>query len=103
MPNLSQKNLCALEATARTAASYLDACDGGARYVRLDPAYYQACGNLLMTIFTAIDANRYFPDLMDESAAAREAVRSLEMTQHLNISRLAYYPQLAAILGRAAH
>ena len=40
MSYFTQDNLSALEATATTAAAYLDACDSGARFVRLDPAYY---------------------------------------------------------------
>ena len=49
MLQLSQTDLSTLEATATTAAAYLDSCDSGAKFVRLDPTYYQACGRLLRT------------------------------------------------------
>ncbi|MDZ4313712.1 MAG: hypothetical protein U0989_02885 [Azonexus sp.] len=102
MSDLSQSNLNSLEMTARTAAAYLDACDGGAKYIRLDPDYYKACGKLLMTLFSAVDAAHAFPNLAEESAAARDVIKSIEIGRHLEISRLAYYPELAIIMNRAS-
>ena len=102
MLQLSQTDLTTLEATATTAAAYLDACDSGAKFIRLDPTYYQACGHLLQLIFSATDAARSFPNLVKQSAAARDALDSVEIGERIEISRLAYYPQLNAILTRAA-
>ena len=102
MLQLSQSDLSTLEATATTAAAYLDSCDSGAKFVRLDPTYYQACGRLLLLIFSATDANKSFPSLVKQSAAARDALESVEIGRHIELSRLAYYPQLSVILNRAA-
>ena len=102
MTYLSQSNLNALEATATTAAAYVDACDGGAKFVRLDPAYYQACGRLLMRIFSVANAREAFPDLLERSAAARDIAESVEIGQRIKLSRRVYYPQLAVILNRAS-
>jgi len=100
MSPLTRTDINRLEETATTAAAYLDACDGGARFVRLDPAYYKACGNLLLTIFGATDAARTFPNLLEHSAAAREAAESVEIERRIGISLLGYYPQLAVALNR---
>ncbi|MDP3538865.1 MAG: hypothetical protein Q8S26_09190 [Azonexus sp.] len=102
MSNLSQIDLTALEATATSAAAYLDACDGGAKFVRLDPVFYRACGHLLMTIFAVANANEDFPWLVKQSAAAREIAESIQIGRRIEVSRLGYYPQLAAILTRAS-
>jgi len=99
MTYLSQSNLNALEATATTAAAYVD---GGAKFVRLDPAYYQACGRLLMRIFSVANAREAFPDLLERSAAARDIAESVEIGQRIKLSRRVYYPQLAVILNRAS-
>ncbi len=102
MTYLSPSQLRSLAITATTAATYLDACDNGATFVRLDPAYYQACARLLTTIFAVVDAARAFPDLLSQSPSARNAADSLEMELHLGIGRNAHYPQLATILTRAS-
>lgn len=102
MFQLSQTDLTTLEESATTAAAYLDACDGGAHFVRLDPDYYQACGRLLMTIFSVTDAAKAFPELVQQSAAAREAAEAVEIGQRIELSRLGYYPQLTVILNRAS-
>lgn len=100
MFKLSQDDLCTLEETATTAAAYLDACDSGAKFVRLDPDYYQACGHLLQTIFAVTNASRTFPSLVQQSASAREMADSVEIERRIDVSVLAYYPQLAALLKR---
>ncbi|MBS1161515.1 MAG: hypothetical protein H6R15_3934 [Proteobacteria bacterium] len=100
MSNLSLNDLSSLEATATTAATYLDACDSGAEFVHLDPTYYQANGNLLLTIFAVTDPYKTFPRLMEHSAAAREIAESIEIGRRIEISRLGYYPQLTVILNR---
>ena len=102
MTYLSPSQIRSLAETATTAAAYLDACDNGAKFVRLDPSYYKACGNLLTTIFATLDAAESLPDLLNQSPAARNAAESLEMAHHLEISRSGYYPQLSAILTRAS-
>lgn len=102
MSYLSQTELSKIEATATTAAAYLDACDGGAKFVQLDPAYYRACGHLLMTIFSVTNAEEDFPALLQHSAAAREVAESVEIGRRIEISRLGYYPELTVILNRAA-
>lgn len=102
MSHLSQTDINTLEATAGTAAAYLDACDSGAKFIRLDPAYYRACGHLLTTIFSVTNAATSFPALLEHSAAAREIAESVEIGRRIEISRLGYYPQLTVILNRAA-
>lgn len=92
--------LSSLETTAATAAAYLDACDIGARHVRLDPQHYLACGDLLLRIFGLVEARQAFPALLDQSAAARETAESVEIARHLAVSRLCFYPELAALMGR---
>lgn len=102
MSKLSQNDLSTLEETATTAAAYLDACDSGAKFARLDPDYYQACGRLLLAIFSAYDAKRTFPSLVRQSASASELADSVEIGRRIDVSVLAYYPQLAALLKRVA-
>ena len=102
MLQLTQTDLSTLEASATTAAAYLDACDSGAKFIRLDPGYYQACGRLLLLIFSATDAAKSFPSLVKQSAAARDALESVDIGARIEISRLAYYPQLNLIINRAA-
>lgn len=102
MRHLSPTDLAALETTATSAAAYLDACDSGANFVRLDPTYYRACGHLLTTIFEATQASEAFPGLLEHSAAAREVAESVEIGRRIEISRLGYYPHLTVILNRAA-
>lgn len=92
--------LSSLETTAATAAAYLDACDSGARHVRLDPQHYKACGDLLLRICNLTNARQSFPGLLEQSAAAREAAESIEIARHLAISRLGFYPELAALMSR---
>lgn len=99
---LSPNQIKSLAETSATAAAYLDACDSGAKFVRLDPAYYQACARLLTTIFTVVNAAETFPDLLSRSPSARNAAESLEIEYHILISRTGYYPRLAAILARAS-
>lgn len=102
MFSLNRMTLQALETTATTSAAYLDACDFGARYCRLDPAYYKACGDLLVKIFALVDAEKAFPDLLEHSAAAREVAISKQITHRIEVSRLAFYPELAGLLNRVA-
>lgn len=99
---LNPVSLKAFEATAAKAAAYLDACDNGGTHVTLDPDYYQACGCLLSKMFSLFDARHTFPDLLNRSAAAREIAESVGMGHRLETSLLVFYPQLAAVLGRAA-
>lgn len=102
MTNLSPSQLRSLAETSTTAAAYLDACDNGAKFVRLDPAYYQACARLLTTVFAFVDAAKTFPDLLNQSPAARNAAESLKMERQIRSSCAGYYPQLAVALKRAA-
>lgn len=96
----SQSALISLAATASTAAAYLDACDSGARHVRLDPDYYRNCGILLLRIFSMVDAKVVFPELIEQSAAAREVVDSVLIEHRLQISTLGCYPELAVLMHR---
>lgn len=94
--------LITLATTASSAAGYVDACDSGARYTRLDPAHYQACGTLLFHIFSMIDAKDAFPMLIERSAAARDIYETIQISHRLEVSQLIYYPQLSALLQRLA-
>lgn len=98
--SLSPSQIKSLAVAACTAATYLDACDGGARHVRLDPGYYRACGGLLLALFSACDPVRDFPELLERSAAAREVLESLRIGRRLEISLGGYFPELAALLNR---
>lgn len=102
MLSFNRVTLRALEATATTSAAYLDACDSGAQYCPLDPAYYMACGDLLVQIFALVDANQAFPLLLEHSAAAREVAISQQITHRIEVSRLGFYPELAVLLNRVA-
>jgi len=102
MSSFSQDNIESLAVSAIRAAAYLDACDDGARTVRLDPAYYRACGNVLRQIFALLDPASHFPILLEHSAAARDVAESLTIGQRIGLSRLAYYPELTVLLNRAA-
>ena len=100
MLHFSPSHLSSLAATATTAASYLDACDEGAQHIRLDPEYYRACGDLLSRIFGLVDAQAAFPELLQQSAAARETAEAVVIARRLVVSRLVFYPELAALLNR---
>jgi hypothetical protein len=102
MSYFTQDNLSALEATATTAAAYLDACDSGARFVRLDPAYYCACGRLLVKILSLVDASKNFPTLLEQSAAVREVVDSIQIGRRIDLNSRVFYPELAVLLNRVA-
>lgn len=102
MTPLTSDNIESLAVTAIRAAAYLDACDDGAKAIRLDPRYYQACGKLLREIFVLLDPSQYFPVLLDQSAAARETAEALRIGRLIDISRLGYYPELTVVLNRAA-
>jgi hypothetical protein len=102
MFHFSQSNLNTLEVSARSAAAYLDACDNGAKYTHLDPAYYQACGRVLLAIFSVVDAARAFPGLVEESAAARDIIKTIEMGRRLQISRIVYFPEMTVAINRAS-
>lgn len=102
MSYFSSSHLQTLEKTALAAAAYLDACDGGSGQVRLDPAYYKACGALLMTIFGVVDARQSFPSLLEASAAARDVAESVQIGQRIEVSRLGYYPELAVLMNRVS-
>ena len=101
-PTFGRSALMALASSANTAAAYLDACDAGAQHVRLDPGYYQSCGTLLYKIFTMVDAKTTFPSLIEQSAAARDVAESVQIERHLEVSLMAYYPQLSALLNRVS-
>jgi hypothetical protein len=100
MPNFTPAQLASLQATATTAAGYLDVCDSGTGYVRLDPMHYRTCGELLAKIFDVVDARQAFPALLRHSPAAREMAESMEINRHLVTSRLVYYPELTALIYR---
>ena len=100
MTYLSQTDISTLEVTAMTAADYLDACDAGTKTVRLDPAYYQACGNLLMKIFLVADARQNFSELLERSSAARDVAESIDIERRIMLSRFGYYPELSVVLNR---
>lgn len=102
MFSFNRITLQALEATATTSAAYLDACDSGAKFCQLDPAYYKACGNVLVRIFALVDPDKAFPDLVEHSAAAREIAMSKQISHRIEVSRLGFYPQLAVLLNRVA-
>lgn len=102
MTCFNPNTLKALEATASTAAAYLDVCDAGAHNIRLDPAYYQACGAILAKIFSLFDPDKYFPHLLRESQAAREVAESLRIGHRIELSRIGFYPQLAVVLNRVS-
>lgn len=94
--------LITLATTACSAAGYVDACDAGAAYTRLDPAHYQICGTLLFHIFSMIDAKDAFPALIEQSAAARDIYESIQISHRLEISQFIYYPQLSALLHKVS-
>jgi len=100
MTYCSQLDLESLAATASRAAAYVDDCDSGARNVRLDPSYYQACSNVLLQIFKVCDARHDFPMLLEHSAAAREVDDSLRLGQSIDSDRTARHPELEALLKR---
>jgi len=102
MSALNQTTLKALAVSANAAAMYLDVCDAGKQDGPLDPAYYRACGDLLMNIFSLVDATNAFPRLLKQSAAARELAEAVQIAQRLEISREKFYPRLVALLNRAA-
>lgn len=102
MSSFSQDNIESLAVSAIRAAAYLDACDDGARTVRLDPTYYQACGNVLRLIFALLDPAKHFPVLLEYSTAARDTAEALKIGQRIELSRLGYYPELTVLLNRAA-
>lgn len=102
MTYCSQLDIDSLAATASRAAAYVDDCDSGARNVRLDPSYYQACSNVLIQIFKVCDAPHDFPMLLEHSAAAREIDEALHIGQWICTERAAHYPELEAILQRNA-
>jgi hypothetical protein len=82
--------LHSLEASAATAAAYLDACDSSSGDGRLDAEHYQACGDLLMKIFLLVDAEKVFPALLERSPAAREAVDSIRLQRRIEGARLSF-------------
>lgn len=102
MSYFTPTQLASLEATATTAASYLDVCDSGTKHIRLDPAHYRTCGELLARIFNLVDARQAFPMLLQQSVAAREMAESIEIGRHIAISRLVFYPELTALINRVA-
>jgi hypothetical protein len=99
---LNPSSLKAFSAVASQAAAYLDACDSDSRRADLDPAHYQQCAALLARIFSLFDAEQNFPALIAQSAAAREIAESVRVGRLLETSCLVYYPQVAAIVGKAA-
>lgn len=102
MNHFTTAQLASLEASAATAAEYLDICDSGVQTSRFDPAHYRICAELLARIFYTVDARLAFPMLLKQSAAAQEMAESIEIERHLAISRLVYYPELAALICRVS-
>lgn len=102
MSNFSPDNIDSLGVSAISAAAYLDACDQNNPTTRLDPRYYQACGKVLMAVFSMLDPDIHFPILLKQSAAARDIAESLRIGRLIGISRLGYYPELSIVLHRAA-
>lgn len=102
MTYFTPDNIESLAVTAISAAAYLDACDEGAKTTRLDPGYYQACGNVLRQIFSLIDPTRHFARILEHSAAARDVAESVRISSRLGLSRHSYYPELVLALHRAA-
>jgi hypothetical protein len=102
MSLFTQADLMSLSATAASAANYLDACDEGGRFVRIDPAYYQACGNLLNKIFSLVDAETHFPRLLIDSPAAKEMAETIRIGRRIEVSRLGFYPELSSFINRVA-
>ena len=49
-----------------------------------------------------VSAYEAFPGLVAQSNAARDVAEAIEIGHKIEVSRLGYYPQLAAILSRAA-
>lgn len=98
---LSRTNLDALEATAKVAAAYLDACDQGDD-IRLDAEYYRACADVLARIFDLVSAEQVFSDLLKHSPAAREILEAQQIGKRIETSRIVFYPQLAALLHRVS-
>jgi hypothetical protein len=101
MTYCSQLDIESLAATASRAAAYIDDCDGGARSVRLDPDYYQACSHVLVQIFKVCNASHDFPMLLEHSAAAREVDEALRIASRIELNRPAFYPELDAIIRRS--
>lgn len=83
MSRLDPFTLQSLAATAAKSADYLDACDNGGAGYRLDPAYYQACGDLLLKIFLLVDAPWVFPALLARSPAAREIAETAQACRQI--------------------
>lgn len=102
MSYFTQDNLTALEATATTAAAYVDACDAGALFVRLDPAYYRSCGSLLIKIISIVNASTDFPSLLAKSAAARDVAESIQIGRRMELNSRVFYPELSVLLDRVA-
>lgn len=100
MIHLSPSDLRSIESSATAAAHYLDACDFGARSVKLDPTYYRACGELLGKVFAMLDPAEAFPDLLLASPAAREVAEAQLIGRRIELSVNAYYPELALLLNR---
>jgi len=102
MSRFSKSTLQAFAQAATASAEYLDACDTGASHFRLDPGYYQACGKLLMRIFSLVDAEESFPQLLVRSAAAREIAGAIQIRQRIEADRQAFYPELTGLISRVA-
>jgi len=102
MTYFSPDNIESLAVSAISAAAYLDACDEGAKTVRLDPIYYLACGKVLRQVFSMVDPVLRFPILLEHSAAARDVAESVQINRRIGVSRLCYYPELSVVLNRAA-
>ncbi len=83
MPPIDASTLQSLAETASASADYLDACDFGRHGCQLDPAYYRACGELLLNIFLLVDAARTFPELLTRSPAARELAEVVRSSRQI--------------------
>ena len=97
----SQSTIKAFEATASSAAAYMDACDSGALQP-VDSAYYQSCGALLAKIFSLVDPHSGFPGLLDNSFAAREVAEAMLIAKRLKGNCRVFYPELAELLDKLA-
>lgn len=87
-----------LEVASTAAASYIDACDHGLRVC--DANRYRLCAHALDKIFTLVDAKKYFPELLKQSAAARDAYDNVRLASKINTSVVGYFPDLAIALRR---
>lgn len=102
MTYFTTAQLASLEVTAITAAEYLDICESGLQPAKFDAEQYRTCAELLSKIFYVVDASKVFPMLLKQSEAAREMAESVQIERRISISRLVFYPELAALINRVS-